>query len=105
LEIHQWATKKKIKFDKSFDKSYSIDCADLDLDGDIDIVVGNSNSPNSVFYNMGNGMIWTKSFLSTDNFKTYDIKISDINNDGRPDILESNSDEKNIFYLNNLITK
>ena len=96
---------KKTEFDKSLDKSYSIDTADLDLDGDIDIVIGNSNSPNTVFYNDGTGMTWTKSILSNNNFNTYDIKISDLNNDGKPEIIESNSDERNIFYLNQSINR
>ncbi|MBT8237792.1 MAG: VCBS repeat-containing protein, partial [Croceitalea sp.] len=72
----------------------------IDLDGDIDIVVGNDGSPNEVFINSGKGLLWQKTVLANESFDTYDIITSDLNKDGLPDIIEGNSDEINRFYIN-----
>jgi hypothetical protein len=71
-----------------------------DIDNDIDIIIGNSGSPNVVYLNKGSGANWEKMTLSDEAFNTYDIIVSDLNNDGRPDIIEANSDEINRYYLN-----
>ena len=86
-------------FDKGNDLSYSLDVGDFDNDGDLDIVVGNSKSPNSVFFNMGK-LGWKKKLIKNENFNTYDIRAFDINGDSFLDIIESNSDDLNYYYIN-----
>ena len=87
------------QFDKGNDLSYSLDVGDFDNDGDPDIVVGNSKSPNSVFFNLGKKG-WRKELIKKENFNTYDIKAFDINGDSFLDIIESNSDDLNYYYIN-----
>jgi hypothetical protein len=87
-------------FDLNSDLSYSISVADLDFDGDIDIVVGNVEGVNNIFINSKNGQKWLKKSLTNKNFFTYDILVNDLNGDDKPDIIESNSDEHNIYYFN-----
>ena len=73
---------------------------DLDLDGNVDIIIGNSGEPNTVFINNKKGTVWEKIQLSENRFNTYDIIIADLNGDGRLDIIECNSDELNSYYFN-----
>ena len=65
-----------------------------------DIIIGNSESPNLVFFNEENGAKWTGHVLGEESFDTYDIIAADLNKDGFPDIIEANSDEINRYYLN-----
>ncbi len=80
--------------------SYAVTVADLDLDKDKDIIIGNSGSANTIFWNSGDGQNWTSSALSDETFLTYDIITSDLNNDGLIDIIEANSDDINRYYFN-----
>ena len=66
----------------------------------MDIVIGNSRSPNTVFINQKEGLEWERIQLGEAEFNTYDIIIADLNGDKRPDIIESNSDELNLYYFN-----
>ena len=72
----------------------------MDLDGDLDIIVGNVRSENTLFLNHDNGNSWQKMNLSTNKFSTYDILVKDLNRDGRPDIVTANSDEINTYFFN-----
>ncbi|MEZ4980940.1 MAG: VCBS repeat-containing protein [Saprospiraceae bacterium] len=74
--------------------------ADFDMDGDVDIVIGNVDEPNAVYQNYGDGTKFFRIILSEKTFNTYKIKFADLNNDTYPEIIESNSDELNVFYLN-----
>ncbi|MFT5762016.1 MAG: hypothetical protein ACI8WA_001140, partial [Polaribacter sp.] len=89
-------------FDTELMNSFAITVADLNSDNHLDIIVGNSNNPNMVFYNSENGQKWVKKLLSKEKFLTYDIIASDINNDGLIDIIEANSDEINSYYINRI---
>ena len=66
--------------------SYAAAPADLDGDGDLDIVVGNDNAPNRIFYNDGQGF-----FTEAGSFgyisSLRGLTLADIDNDGDIDIL------------------
>ena len=91
---------EKFKLDARMNKSHSVTVDDLDLDGNIDIVLANVASANTVFTNIEKGRVWKKITLGEKEFNTYDIMTSDLNWDRRLDIIESNSDEQNIYYFN-----
>jgi hypothetical protein len=58
------------------------DVGDIDLDGDIDVVVG------KVWYeNIGAATSWTAHALPSGSAGTHDIVVADVNSDGRPDII------------------
>ena len=71
----------------------SIDTADMDGDGDIDIVVGehNTQQPTTaklfVFENTGNATSWTKHLIYTGDEHHMGAQINDIDSDGDMDIL------------------
>ena len=88
------------EFDSEKSFSYAVSIGDLDLDGDMDIVIGNSRGPNAVFINEKGGQSCGKIQLAPQEFNTYDIIVADLNKDGRLDIIESNSDEINKYYFN-----
>ena len=90
---------RKIVFDTSSSKSYSLDFGDIDGNGTTDIVIANSGEANTVFLNFENGSLWKKIVLKKRNLYTYDIILADLNNDQRLDIIESNSDAINYYYL------
>ena len=74
--------------------------ADLDADGDLDIAVGNSGSPNRLFLNGGKGQNWQSLTLSGNEELTYDIIAADLNQDDLPELIEANSDAVNRYYMN-----
>src|SRR5712671_4721507 len=58
------------------------DVGDIDLDGDIDVVVG------KVWYeNVSGATSWIAHALPSGSAGTHDIVIADVNSDGRPDII------------------
>ena len=77
----------------------SIAVADLDKDGDLDVVEGNSEQPNYVHLGKRDGSFTEVALGKDQKSDTYNIKIGDLNNDGLLDIIESNSGELNLFYI------
>jgi len=78
----------------------TIAAADLEGDGDIDLVVGYSATQNETWLNDGAG-----NFSRGDRFggtaNTYDLALGDVDGDGDVDVIAANKDEANRIYLNN----
>ena len=66
--------------------SIEVTCGDLDLDGDLDLVIGNyGQAPNEILVNDGEGRFAHTQWLSTTHAKP---ELSDLDGDGDLDIVE-----------------
>lgn len=82
----------------------SVATADVDGDGNVDIVTGNDGSPNRLYLNNGTANPFqgvSGSDVGADNDNTYDIVLADMNGDGRLDAVAGNSDATSKVYFNN----
>ena len=87
-----------------FSFTRSIALADLDRDGDLDVVTGKYNRANSIYLNDGSNDPFTNSpgrTVGNDGYYTEGIVIADINGDGYPDILSANLTDPHEIHLNN----
>ncbi len=80
--------------------SYSTELADIDGDGDLDILVGNDRAPNSIFINDGSGNFTHGGSFGEDNAPTRNLVVSDVDGDGHLDVLITNRGRKNEICLN-----
>ncbi len=97
-------------FGTGHDVTHSIALADVDGDGDQDIIVGNRKpdesevgQANAVYLNDGNGNFSTPGsvrFFGTLFDDTQDVEAADLNGDGAIDIIVGNNDEPSAVYLN-----
>jgi len=69
--------------------TYSIAAADVDGDGDLDVLLGNEGSPNQVLRNDGGGT-FVSIELPGGSTKTYSIAAADVDGDGDLDVLLGN---------------
>lgn len=76
------------------DRSYSVTLADMDRDGDLDVVVGNdAPDPKRVYANDGKGSFHLLSTFGRPEWPTRLATVADVNGDGLPDILVANRPE------------
>ncbi len=80
--------------------SYAVKLADLDNDGDLDIVQASDKMQNQVFFNDGAGQFGAAHLFGTVNSNTRSIEVADLNGDGSLDILEISRGTPNLIYLN-----
>jgi hypothetical protein len=73
--------------------------ADLDLDGKIDIVVGNVEAPSTIYFNDGSGRRFTPVHFGDDKGTVYGFAIADLDRDGVLDIAVARSDAPNAVYF------
>jgi hypothetical protein len=73
--------------------------ADLDGDGDEDIVVGNAGAPGAILTNEGSSERFTLARFGDGQGAVYGIAIGDVNGDGVADIVAGRSDAPNTLYL------
>ncbi len=61
---------------------------DVDGDGDLDLVTGNSNAPNRIYINNGAGNFTGGQALGANN--TFSVTLGDVDGDGDLDLLAGN---------------
>jgi hypothetical protein len=84
------------------DRSYSVTLADIDRDGDLDVVVGNdAPDPKRVYANDGKGNFHLVSTFGRPEWPTRNASVADVNHDGLPDIIVANrtGDTKGANYV------
>lgn len=75
------------------DRSYSVSVADMDNDGDADLVVSNDRpDPKYVLLNNGTGNFSRRIEFGDPNWPTRNSTVADLNQDGLPDIVVANRD-------------
>jgi Aldos-2-ulose dehydratase, beta-propeller domain/FG-GAP-like repeat/FG-GAP repeat len=90
--------------DSSFKNGHALVCADLDGDGNDEIVAGYRGPGTSLFIYHAkdkNGIDWERETLDTE-MATSCLAIADVNDDGRPDIVAVGSSTANVKWYENL---
>jgi len=84
------------------DTTLVVELADLTLDGELDLIVGNQFQANKIYINPGDG-IFGSNGLGAISFgtagDTRSLTIADFNGDGQPDIAVGNSNQPNQLYI------
>lgn len=82
------------------DRSYSGRLADLDGDGDLDVVISNdAPDPKLIYLNDGQGRFDVGSTYGRAEWQTRNASVADIDGDGQPDIIVANRAAKGSNYI------
>jgi hypothetical protein len=87
-------------FGTSSDSTFSVAVGDMNGDGHLDIIAGNSTQQNFVYLNDGAGNFPTGRPFGTDNGITRSLVVGDMDGDGYLDIIAGDRGGQNWVYLN-----
>jgi len=93
--------RRAIRLGNELNTTYAIPTADLDNDGDLDVVIGNDRIENIVFKNDGSGELQFDHTFGHSESNTRGLCLADLNNDNFIDIAVANRRTQNFIYLNN----
>ena len=82
-QAKQWARKV---IDTSLTDGHTIQTADLNRDGNDEIVAGFRGAPHSVYLYSGSGIEWSRSTLDDGGMGAAACAVGDLDGDSRPDI-------------------
>jgi len=82
------------------DNTYSTVLADVDGDGDFDIIVSNDKDDKLVYFNNGKGVFSISQTWGDAKWNTRNATVADLNNDGKLDIIAANRKQPSYFCLN-----
>jgi hypothetical protein len=83
------------------DRTYTAALADLDVDGDLDVVVSNDAPDQKLLYfNDGKGRFTVAGTWGDPKWSTRNAAIADLNGDGRPDVIAANRPGPSYACLN-----
>ncbi|PJA06149.1 MAG: hypothetical protein COX70_10170 [Flavobacteriales bacterium CG_4_10_14_0_2_um_filter_32_8] len=92
-----------IRDGSSMNQLRSIDTADVDNDGDIDIFFANFTGNSISWYeNLGNGGFGVEQVISTNTLGVTSVKASDLNSDGSIDVISASKVDGKIAWYENL---
>lgn len=77
-----------------------LELADMDNDGDLDLVAGFASSKNGIFINRIGGLETIPSWESSNSQQTLSVEVGDIDGDGDNDVIFGNADLADEVYLN-----
>ncbi len=87
-------------FGREDGQTYALVVADMNNDGDLDLIVGNVAQENAVFFNQGDGKGYREVRFGDESHATYGLDTGDLNGDGFEDIVVANSGSQNLVFLN-----
>ena len=79
---------------------YTVKLADMDGDGDLDIVQASDKQENQIYFNDGTGQFGPAHLFGDIQSNTRNIEIADLNGDGALDILEICRGTPNLLFIN-----
>lgn len=84
------------------DKTFSVNLADVDRDGWLDIYLANFQSQNKLYHNLGNGQFedWTNFSRAFSTYNGMGALFFDYDNDGDQDLYLTHDGQPNILYQN-----
>ncbi len=98
-----WAT--HLLTEGEFTTPHSLNVADIDNDGDLDIEMGDGNAGKAFWFeNDGKGNFTKKAFPQSGNLPTHDLRLADADNDGDLDMYcKPWNGDRHIYFKNLLV--
>lgn len=78
---------------------YALAVSDLDLDGRMDIIIGNVEAPVTLLFNAGPDRPFVVAHVGDNQGTVYGFAIADLDQDGLPDIAMARSEAPNVVYF------
>jgi len=98
-----FATNNRLIFGTHQERTASVGVGDIDMDGDMDVVMANGRhwpGQNRIFFNNGNGKFSVSKALGMESATSYSTELADFDNDGDLDIAVGNDMAPNSLFLN-----